>query len=198
MPSIQLGSRKGYETSSFAAYATTTLLVISLVLNVVLSRRLWALTAPRPIMPAVGTRLPALPVRTLGGETTMIEVSRPTIFYYFSPTCGWCERNWPNVKALIATIGDRYRFVGISPSPVVREYVSSHELTFDVFATVDAEAARMYNFGGTPRTIVVGAGGVVERVWDGAYLNARQREVERAFAVLLPGEPPVKVRVIQP
>jgi len=187
MAPVHVTTRRRSQSAFLASYATTCLLVISVALNFFQARKLGLFSGPPILQPGIGTQLNPLKVRTLDGRPATIDQSRPTIFYYFSPTCVWCERNWPNVKTLIAATSDRYRFVGISSSASnLRAFLDAHQLTLDVYTGVDAESGRVYNFGGTPRTLVVGAGGIVEHVWDGAYVGKRA-EVERAFGILLPG-----------
>ena len=196
MALARLGLRQRFEAGALTAYATTALLVFSVGLNVIQARRLSALTTPPPILPDVGQQVPALQARTLDGRRVVIDVTKPTILYYFSPKCVWCERNWLNVKALIAATTGRYRFVGISTSADVEGYLSSHRLSFEVYTGVDPETARVYNFGGTPRTIVI-SGGKVEHVWEGAYVR-QQADVERVYGIVLPGATPPPPRVDRP
>ncbi len=35
-------------------------------------------------------------------RSVRFDAGLPTVVYFFSPTCGWCERNWDNVLALSA------------------------------------------------------------------------------------------------
>jgi len=163
-------------------------------MNVVLARRLVAFVEPDAAPPILGMKAPALDVRGVDGQSVEIRFEgRPTILYYFSPNCSWCERNWTNVQALIAAVGHDYRFVGLSTTPDVSAYLAQHHLSFEVYSGLSLETARLYHFGGTPQTIVVAANGVVQYAWSGAYRDRRQRDVERAFGVVLPGLPdPVK------
>src|SRR5690242_11136429 len=106
-------------------YGTLGLLVCSVVLNIVLSRRLMAFVQPDEQSLIVGTAAPAIEARGPSGEPVEIRFDgRPMVLYYFSPNCGWCERNWINVKALVAGVGDRYRFVSLSSVPDVSGYVT--------------------------------------------------------------------------
>jgi peroxiredoxin len=174
-------------------YGTLALLICSVGLNVLLSRRLVAFMQPEDSSPLIGSVAPAIAARTLRGQAVDVRFDgRPMILYYFSPNCGWCERNWTNVKALVAAVGDRYRFVGLSSVPDVSAYVARHEIPFEVYSGLTLESARMYHFGGTPQTVVVAADGRIAHAWSGAYRNQLQREVERALGIVLPGlsEPP--------
>ena len=173
---------------SLVAFGTTVLLLVSVALNVALGRRLQAFMEPEDRSTLIGTAVPPLDVRTIDGHAVEIRFDeRPTILYYFSPNCGWCERNWTNVQALIASVGQRYRFVGLSTVADVSPYMASHHLSFEVYSGLTLETARLYHLGGTPQTIVVAADGRIQYSWSGAYRSRRQHDVERAFGVVLPG-----------
>jgi hypothetical protein len=127
-------------------------------------------------------------VKSLDGAPIDITFrDQPTILYYFSPSCGWCEKNWLNIKALVAATQGRYRFVGLSTTPDVLAYLEGHRLSFEVYTGMNLETARAYHFGGTPHTVVIGADGRVAHSWSGAYTGQQQGDVERAFGVVLPG-----------
>ena len=64
------------------------------------------------------------------------QVATPTILYHFSPSCSWCERNWENVRTLIRETRGRYRFVGISTTPVSAAFMHEHQLDFEVADSV--------------------------------------------------------------
>jgi hypothetical protein len=110
----------------------------------------------------------------------------PTVLYFLSAHCGWCDRNAANVAALVATSSNRYRFYPISrdkDNPA--EYVKRLRWPFSVFyRPVDASLLRL---GVTPQTIVVSSKGKVVKNWHGAYAGAVQEDVESFFDVRLPG-----------
>src|SRR5262249_18829469 len=137
---------------------------------------------------SIGSKLPPAAVTSLDGRKGELAFSGlPTILYYFSPTCAWCEKNLTNVQALAAATTGRYRFVGVSTAPDVSAYITRHHLTFEVYSGMSIDAVRAYHLGSTPETIVVGTDGRVTRVWSGAYSGTRQREIERYFGLVLPG-----------
>ena len=165
------------------------LLCASVTVNIIQAKRLRAHTDLRDTRPAPGTPVPALSLRTLDGKGIQLAFDRPTILYYFSPQCAWCQKNWLNVKALVAGTEGRYRFVGVSTSADVAKYLVDAGLMFEVYTGLSPESARVLNFGGTPHTVVVGAGGRVLQSWVGAYGGRQQREVEDTLGVILPGVP---------
>lgn len=136
-----------------------------------------------------GTQVLPLGARSLTGDPVRLAAGRsqPTILYFFSTSCGWCARNWPNVLALEAATRGRYEFIAISNSIDTAEFVTERALPFTCLTGVRVEALRRLHIGGTPRTIVVSRDGVVMRDWVGAYTDATLREVEQAFGVTLPG-----------
>ena len=169
------------------AYATTALLVGSAALNVVQAHIVKSYTQPAPLQPARGSVAPPLAVRSRDGRPVEIRFEgRPTVLYYFSPSCGWCEKNWPSVNALAAAVQGRYRFIGLSASADLTAFLKNHKVSFDLYTDVTAEAIRQYHLGGTPRTVVVSSEGRIEHIWDGAYVASQQHEVEREFGVILP------------
>ena len=162
------------------------LFVISLALNVVQANKLGGLTATshRSI---IGSPAEPFAVTALDGQVSTIRFDRPTILYYFSPQCGWCEKNWLNIKALTAGTASRYRFIGLSTTPKIVEFLEDHQLTFEVYSGVSPETLRKYDFGGTPRTVVVGADGRIAYTWGGAYTSRQQMDIEHRLEVSLPG-----------
>ncbi len=127
------------------------------------------------------------------GQTVAVRFDRnvPTVLYYFSPTCGWCERNWDNVRRLAAQADGRYRVVGIAAEEALGEFIDQHGLTFEVVGGVSAEAREALNLNGTPRTVVVSAQGLITHDWTGAFTGAVALEVEDLFGIGLPGLRPL-------
>lgn len=168
------------------------MLLLSLTVNVVQARRLRTLAALPPLGPVVGTVVPSVSATTSGRQTTELLDERgrmPTILYYFSASCGWCERNWPNVVALERATRHRYRFLALSASDVdLREVAERHGLGFQLHNGSDAYAA--LGLRGTPHTMVLSPQGRVQVTWVGAFDRTTGRQVERYFGVSLPGLAP--------
>lgn len=179
----------------------TLFLVCSVVINVMLARRVASLTKAaddaaqgRRLKP--GTPVPQLEVRSLDGSraTVSYEGSPKTVLYVFSVTCHWCDQNLDNVKALSASASGRYRLVGISldrdDPGAVRDYVSKNGLTFPVYYEPSLATFKSYKLGGTPQTIVISPEGKVMNDWAGAYNAELRPELESFFGVSLPGMRP--------
>lgn len=168
--------------------ATIALLLASTTLNVVQAKKLGLLGGGSSAHSTIGMMAPAISARTLEGRPVEITFKdSPTILYYFSPSCSWCERNWLNVKALMASTEGRYRFIGLSGARDIKPFMDKHQLAFEVYTDLSEETMKAYQFSGTPHTVVVGANGQIQQSWIGAYNGPQQRVVERAFDIILPG-----------
>jgi peroxiredoxin len=175
-------------TLKFTPIATLLLLFSSATLNVIQAVRSSERTRVHSAALKPGDVAPRFTVRTLDGRPMEIDPAvGPTVLYYFSPTCRWCDRNLLNLKALMAQTDGRYRFVGLSSSSNVANYLRDRRLVLDTFTSVSPEATSQYDLGGTPHTVVIGAGGRITHVWAGAFAGALQPAVERAFNITLPG-----------
>jgi peroxiredoxin len=180
----------------------TLFLVCSVVINVMLARRVAALKQAaddaaqgRRLKP--GTPMPPMEVKSLDGSpvTVSYEGSLKTVLYVFSVTCHWCEQNLDNIKALSASAPGRYRLVGISldrdDAGAVRDYVSKHGLTFPVYYEPSLATFKSYKLGGTPQTIVISPDSKVMNDWAGAYNAELKPELENFFGISLPGIRPM-------
>ncbi|MEO7658773.1 MAG: TlpA disulfide reductase family protein [Pyrinomonadaceae bacterium] len=172
------------------------LLVGSVILNVALAEklrgannRLSKMAAETSV--AIGDALPDIEAKNLDGTSASYSYSKdrhPTVLYVFSPSCGWCEKNFENIKALSEQKGDDYRFIGISISNKnLLEYVAKQNLRFPVLMDPSPNTVLAYKLGGTPQTIVVSKEGKAVKNWNGAYMKNLQRDVENYFQVKLPG-----------
>lgn len=111
----------------------------------------------------------------------------PTVLYILSPTCGWCARNEPSVKQLIAQKSGEYRFIAISLTmDGAAKYATDHGLGIPLYADVSESIMKAYKIGGTPQTIVVSSSGVVLANWSGAYLGKQKDQIEKFFSIELP------------
>jgi hypothetical protein len=174
------------------------LLAASLSLNVYLGWSVKRLSSAPSAKPADAVKLsPGTPVEPIaavslsGGRQETISYSdgdKPTVFYVFSPTCVWCERNSRNINAIADLKGGDFRFIGLSlADDGLQEYVESHHLNFPVYKSLTPETVQTLGLGSTPQTIVISPDGHVRQNWVGAYGAAIQPQVEGFFNVRLPG-----------
>jgi hypothetical protein len=128
-----------------------------------------------------------------------LDAGVPTVVYFFSPTCGWCERNWNNVRALSAASAGRFHVIAVSGETDLQKFVDSHHLQdVEIYGGLTPEAHSALGLASTPHTLVVSAQGVVSYDLVGAYEGSVLRQVEDLFDVSLPGLiPPAKVRPAQ-
>jgi peroxiredoxin len=168
------------------------LLFISLCGNVYLGIRLL-----RPVVPAVrmagppiGARLSSFEARDLDGQSQIVDPRASqlnTVFYVFSPSCIWCERNLANLQALASAAGTRYRLIGVSLDPNVASYIRQNSISFPVLVRPTAQTVQAYGLGATPQTIVLSPSGTVVKLWQGAYAATIASDVSDFFSIELPG-----------
>jgi hypothetical protein len=163
------------------------LLVISVLLNLYFAREVRRYR--QGVSTALGRVVGPLNALSVDGQELAItyHASRPTILYFFSPSCQWCERNWENVRALQAATRTTHRFVGISATKDISSFLTDRRLTFEVVTTPSRGSLLDYHLGGTPQTIVVGTDARILQVWRGAYVGSTAQAVEHYFRTKLPG-----------
>ncbi len=170
------------------------LLIVSMGVNVLQAQKILALVnrSATPVS-LVSKQLSAIGGKSISGQTVEVQLkgSVPTIVYHFSTACSWCERNWSNLEAVARAAEGRYKVVVVTTEAGVRSYAETRGLQVEVIEQLDSSAVRALNLGGTPRTIAIGADGVVTHDWSGAYSGRIARQVEDLFGVNLPGLQPI-------
>lgn len=172
------------------AHGVLYILIASLCMNVAYRQRLRAMEARRVSAPQPGDVLQPQRVETRRGRIVDLVGGAsgvPTIVYYFSPSCAWCERNWSSVSVLARETSSQYRFIALAEAPDVGKTIEKHNLAFDVVGGLKVPDRRALGFTGTPQTIVVSREGRVLRAWTGAYGDRIRAEIEEYFGVVLPG-----------
>jgi len=172
------------------------LLIASLALNAYLGWNLKRLKSnsaePQDsVKLSPGVTVQPITATSLSGKQETIsyaDYGKPTVFYVFSPTCIWCDRNNQNINAIVSLKGASFRFIGLSLADNgLQEYVESHHLSFPVFKDLTPESIQMLGLGATPHTIVISPDGHVLKNWVGAYDKSVHSQVEEFFNVRLPG-----------
>jgi len=132
-----------------------------------------------------GTQVSDLRGTTADGKASTVSVTgqRKTVLLVFSPTCGYCERNWPKWHSLLSRLGPGANVALVNVgADLPGAYLAQHQAAGQQLLTrLDPVSRREYRFNLTPQTILVGSGGVVERVWTGALEEASIREIEAAL-----------------
>lgn len=175
--------------------ALIVLLLISATLNVALATALQERKRGVAVGLDPGTELSPLAGVTPEGRDLVIDYSsdsRPTVLYYFSPACAWCERNWPNVRALTTATSDRFRWIGVSAATTedLAAFTAARRLDLEVITALAPELISEYRLTGTPNTLVVGSDGRLVKGWVGAFQGELAGEIEAFFGTELPGLAP--------
>lgn len=169
------------------------LLVVSVGVNVLQAQKIRTLVGSgRPAVSVVGRSVQSINGASLDGQPVAVTLrgQRPTLIYHFSTSCGWCDRNWANLEAIATAAGGRYQVLAVSREQGVKRYVHQRALSVDVIEQLGAETERQLSLTGTPKTILVGADGIVTHEWVGAYADRVARQIEDLFDVRLPGLTP--------
>ena len=177
------------------------LLVLSVGVNVLQAQKIRTLVvSSRPAASVVGRSVASINGATLDGQSAAVVVrgALPTVVYYFSTSCGWCDRNWANLEAVADAARGRYRVVAVSSEQGLKSYVQQRALSVDVIEQLSPEIERLLNLSGTPKTVTIGADGIVTHEWAGAYTNRVARQVEELFDLTLPGLTPATSRSDRP
>jgi hypothetical protein len=176
--------------SGTAAAFSLVLLVVSVGLNTLQARRIRDLVDRKAESPSrIGQKAPHLTGLTLDGRPRVLrfDEGQPTVLYFFSPTCRWCEENWSNVRALSAEQSGRFRFVAVAAETALIDFARSRNLDFEIVGGVSSTTLKALGFGATPHTLVVSSLGLISQEWVGAFQGRKQRSIESFFEVKLPG-----------
>ena len=169
---------------------TAALLMLSVGVNVLQARRIKTMVDARAAaVSSVGHQVVPLEGFSTEGVPVRRSVARdvPTVVYYFSPTCVWCERNWDNIRALDQGAQGRYRVLLVTRARGVRQYLAERGLNVEVVEGVSETTVEAYKLNGTPQTIVASIEGIVTHDWRGAFTPRIERKIEGLFGVALPG-----------
>jgi peroxiredoxin len=167
------------------------LLALSLAANVWLGLKVRraAPAGPPEVRLHVGDTLPALEVLDAEGRPATLRADddpRPTVFYLYSHTCGWCQRNQPAVTALAEQAGERFRLVGLClgrPEDCARR---EGDPPFPLYSGLKPRQIADLGLGSVPQTIVVSPGGQIAQIFRGAWVQSQRDDVQGYFKVALP------------
>jgi hypothetical protein len=145
---------------------------------------------PRPDI-IVGSILSPIAAETVDKKEVLIEwtsTTKPTILYIFSPDCTWCTRNLENIKHLAAAVQGDYRVIWLSLSRSnLESYSKKHSFMLPVYVNPRYTGKPAVEFRATPQTLIIGNGGKVLEVWQGAYNAAIKKQIESKLTITLPG-----------
>ena len=107
--------------------------------------------------------------------------NRKVLVLVFSPTCAFCDENWPKWQQVISALDQSaVRPVAVDVTATASTvFVSQHKLAeLPVFVKVDPLATVNYRFQLTPQTILVDRSGKVEKVWTGVLNDSALAELK--------------------
>ena len=160
-----------------------------LVQNLILSRqnaRLKAGLLPDEI--STGRHLVNLGGSALDGTFQSIDLppdrAAPLVIVTFSPGCRFCqatEPTWAELSREVKQRGERMIWVSRDQIEPTREYCEKMQIPLsDVLADPPHRTFSQLSLEAVPNTIIVGAGGAVEKVWSGS-LDAGTLPTIRAY-----------------
>ena len=147
------------------------------------------LALPSPQMEAArGAQMPDLKGFDLAGKPVEVAYRkdpRKVLLLVYSPTCPFCDQNWPRWEGMIASL-DRsaVRPVAVDVTSTSSEgFVQQHQLgSLLVFQKVDPQATVNYHFQLTPQTILVDSRGKVEKVWTGVLNDSAVADLKERLS----------------
>jgi hypothetical protein len=176
--------------SSVVSMLTVGLLMLSVGVNVSQAKRIKDLVKARvSAVSSVGHQVVPIEGFSSDGAPVLKPVGKdiPTVLYYFSPTCAWCDRNWDNIRALDRGANGRYRVLLVTRARGVRQYLADRRLDLEVVEGISESVAEAYKLNGTPQTLVASIEGIVTHDWRGAFTPRMERQIEDLFGIALPG-----------
>ena len=142
--------------------------------NIVLlrqNRRLRDAAAPQI---TAGTQLQMLSGLNLDGRLEPVSLpsaASKLLIITFSPGCPACQANqegWTNLASLLKAKGVRVLWVSRDPIDITRDYCRKHRVPLsDTLADPPYRTYAQLGLARVPNTVLVGAGGTVEKVWVG-------------------------------
>lgn len=149
-------------------------LAVSLILLVILAwqnrelRRAQAELQKRAFEPYAGMWLPEIWTKTLDGVPIRIGTApaRYQVLYFFTPTCPFCRRSAPAVRALAQRLSrdPRVQMVGVADAKpdAVRRYAAEQKFRFEIASISDQRVLAQFKANSVPLLIVADAKGQVK------------------------------------
>ncbi|MGZ4845666.1 MAG: TlpA family protein disulfide reductase [Candidatus Angelobacter sp.] len=144
------------------------------------------LSQPPPTFEAVrGTQMPDLRGFDVAGKPLELvygQDQRKVLVLVFSPTCAFCDENWPKWAQAIPSLNrEAVRPVAVDVTATANPaFLSQHQIPgMPVFVQVDPRAMLSYRFHLTPQTILLDREGKVERVWTGVLSQSDLVELKQ-------------------
>jgi hypothetical protein len=124
--------------------------------------------------------------KALDGQDITISYSdtaKETLMLVFSPTCGYCRRNWPIWSQLTSEAKDK-RIVYVNIGGTISSGFTQQNSfgSAMVVASTTPQSILEYNLRVTPITLYLSPRGRVERVWSGEMSNSDLTEARNLLA----------------
>ncbi|HEY2363073.1 MAG TPA: redoxin domain-containing protein [Candidatus Angelobacter sp.] len=144
------------------------------------------LSQPPPALEVTaGSQMPDLRGFDPDGKAVEVDYGkdpRKVLVLVFSPTCPFCDQNWPKWEQVISS-ADRsvVRPVGVDVTSTAKApFLSQHQLTgLPVLERVDPRVMMNYHFQLTPQTILLDPAGKVEKVWTGVMTDSAVSDLKQ-------------------
>ncbi len=183
--------KSSWKSLSLVLSATVAL---SIALNLLQAKRILDLEegpgAPPSSVLRTGSQAPDLHAKDLLGNDFVLsfhsKLPKPVVLYVFSQSCHWCQRNSPSINSLVAQVGSKYRFIGLSLSDTgVGPFLKQHQHVFPAYQNLSTDTISAYGLGATPTTIVLSTNGTILANWPGAYSGVTKSQIEKFFGIHL-------------
>ncbi len=147
--------------------------------NIILFRQNRGLVEALAPQIAAGTRLQMLAGLGLDGRleaVTLPQAGSKLLIITFSPGCPACQANqdgWMRLASTLEQEGIRVLWVSRDPIEITRDYCTKHGIPLsDTLADPPYRTYVRLGLARVPNTLLVGAGGTVEKVWAGSFDQA--------------------------
>ena len=116
------------------------------------------------------------------------EFEGPTLVYFFTTTCAFCEASIPEIENLRFRLGNRVRTIGVALDDLARarNYVETKTITWRVLAAPAPIVAAALRVPHVSTLALVGADAQVLQTWTGQVTTDTVAEVVRATNIPMP------------
>jgi hypothetical protein len=133
--------------------------------------------------PQPGSVIPEIVGERPSGEPASVRFGSKTLILVLSGVCKVCSENWPAWRELVNSLpgGTPVLYADVTDT-INDKYMARFMVpAAEVITRIDLSTKWRYNLRETPQTVVVAAGGKVERAWIGKLTTQDIRDVRSAF-----------------
>jgi peroxiredoxin len=172
----------------------TTLVGVLAIYVIILTKKNHALeddlhflkTPPEPL--TSGDTVPPFTMIDLDGNEHLLTYQdhpEPYLFYIFSTSCPFCEKNidaWSTLMEFGRQHGVDVVGLSMHDMEKTREYFTSRMVPYQVFSVNDTSFAKRYKIFAVPQTLLINGDGRVERCWFGKLSREQVDEIRSVIA----------------